>query len=267
MRYTLWSGLTIVLTLPIVALVVRIFDLLPGPMETDLTAVLQAPSLQHPFGTDQLGRDVLARVLDAVWLDYRIALTVTYVPMLVGMALGAAAGYFGGVVDVAVMRLADVVMAFPYLVIMIGVVAIVGPGLTGIYIAFFTVGWAFNARLTRAEMLVLREQQYITAARTLGLPTWRILCVHALPNLLKPNLVTSMATLVTSILGMATLSYLGLGVQPPRPEWGAIVAEGQEYVFTHWWIATLPGLVIALVGLGFSLVGDGLADLLDKGDR
>ena len=260
---TLWVGVAIVLALPLAAIVVDLFGLLPGPTETDLRAALQPPSLEHPFGTDQLGRDILSRVLSATWLDYRVALTLTYGPMLIGMVLGALAGYFGGWVDTIVMRLADVVMAFPFLVLMIAIIAVVGPGLTGIYVALFAIGWAFNARLTRAEMLVMREQQYIAAARTLGLPTRRILLVHALPNLLRPNLVTSMATIVTTILGIATLSYLGLGVQPPTPEWGALVAEGQEYLFTDWWVATMPGLVIAIVGLGFCLVGDGLADRLD----
>jgi peptide/nickel transport system permease protein len=262
--YTLAGGLVLVTGVPVAALVVQVFGLLPGPMTADLTAVLQPPSSGHPFGTDELGRDLLSRVLAAVWLDYGTALVLTYVPMAVGMVLGGVAGYAGGWVDVVIMRLADVAMAFPFIVMTVGIVAVVGPGLKGIYFAFFVVGWAFSARLTQAQMLVLREQQYIAAARTLGLPTWRILCVHALPNLLRPNLVTSMATLVTAILGMATLSYLGLGVQPPQPEWGAIVSEGQEYLFTHWWVATLPGLVIAVVGLGFSLIGDGLADLLGE---
>jgi peptide/nickel transport system permease protein len=259
-RRTLAIGATMVLLVPLAAIVVQVFGLLPGPQVKDFDAILQAPSLQHPFGTDQLGRDVLSRVLAATWLDYGLALVLAYVPMMVGIVLGAAAGYFGGAVDAVIMRLADLVLAFPFMVLILAVITVVGPGLWGLVIGALIIFWAFNARLTRAEMLVLREQQYMAAAKTLGLPTRRILLVHALPNLLRPNLVTTMSTIVINITLVAGLSYLGLGIQPPTPEWGAIVSEGQELLFTHWWLATLPGLVIVWAGIGFCLLGDGLAD-------
>lgn len=261
-RRTLHAGIAMVVAVPLLALVVRLFGLLPDPGQQDLSNVLAAPSLEHPFGTDAVGRDVLARVLSATWLDYQVAIVTTYAPLLIGVTAGALAGYFGGWLDTLLMRLVDVVMAFPFVVFIIAIVAVVGPGLTGVYIGLIGFGWAFYARLTRAEMLVLREQQYIAAAKTLGVPTWRILLVHALPNLLRPSIVTSMSTLVLNILALATLSYLGLGVQPPTAEWGAIVAEGQQYLFTEWWLSTLPGLVIVFVGVGFSLMADGLADRL-----
>lgn len=260
---TLWGGVAIVLLVPAAALVVSIFGLLPGPNQTNLGEVFQPPSVEHPFGTDQLGRDLLSRVLSATWLDYQVALTLTFVPMATGMVVGAVAGYFGGPLDTLIMRVTDVMMAFPFFVLVVAIIAAIGPGLTGVYVALLATGWAFSARLTRGEMLVLRESQYMSAARTLGLPTRRILFVHAFPNVLVPNLVASVSTVVTTILGIATLSYLGLGVQPPTPEWGAIIAEGQQYMFTHWWMATLPGLVLVLVGLGFSMLGDGVAERLD----
>jgi peptide/nickel transport system permease protein len=148
------------------------------------------------------------------------------------------------------------------MIFVLAFIAIFGPGLTGIYVGLVVFGWAFYARITRAEMLSLREQDFISAAKTLGFPTRRVVFVHAIPNLLRPNLVFSMATIVLNILALASLSYLGLGVRPPTPEWGAIVSDGQQDLFTSWWIATLPGLVIVLVGVGFSLIGDGLADRL-----
>lgn len=259
-RRTLVIGATIVLLVPLTAIAVKLFGLLPGPNVTDLAAVYRAPSLQHPFGTDQLGRDVLSRVLSATWLDYGLALMLSFAPMVVGLVLGAIAGFAGGILDAAIMRLADLVLAFPFFVLILAVVAVMGPGLGAVVLGTLIIFWAFNARLTRGEMLVLREQPYMHAARTLGLPAWRILAVHALPNLLRPNLVTAMSTVVINITLIAGLSYLGLGIQPPAPEWGAIVAEGQPQLFTQWWLSCLPGLVIVWAGIGFCVLGDGLAD-------
>jgi peptide/nickel transport system permease protein len=162
------------------------------------------------------------------------------------------------------MRLVDVVIAFPFLILVIAILAIVGPGLTGLYIAVLAVGWSIYARLTRAEMLVLREQQFMLAAQALGFSRRRIILRHAMPNLLRPNLVFSMADFVLNILLVASLSYLGLGVQPPTPEWGAIVADGQNFLLNAWWITTLTGLVIVVVGVGLSLIGDGLAERMGE---
>ncbi len=188
----------------------------------------------------------------------------TYIPLLTGMAVGAVAGYFGGWVDSVLMRLVDVVIAFPFLILVIALLAIVGPGLTGMYIAVLAVGWSIYARVTRAEMLVLREQQFMLAGEALGFSRLRIITRHAIPNLLRPNLVFSMADFVLNILLAASLSFLGLGVQPPRAEWGAMVSEGQTYLLSAWWITTLPGIVIVVVGVGLSLIGDGLAERLGE---
>jgi peptide/nickel transport system permease protein len=162
------------------------------------------------------------------------------------------------------MRLVDVVIAFPFLVLVIVILAVVGPGLKGLYIAVLAVGWSMYARLTRAEMLVLREQQFVLAAESLGFSRWRIIFRHAVPNLLRPNIVFSMADFVLNILLAASLSFLGLGVRPPTAEWGAMVAEGQNFLLNAWWITTLPGLVIVIVGIGLSLIGDGLAERLGE---
>ena len=163
------------------------------------------------------------------------------------------------------MRAVDVVVAFPFIVLVIAVIAIVGPGLLGVYIGITVVGWALYARLTRAEMLVLREQQFVLAAQSLGYSHDRIVFRHPLPNLLRPNLVFSTLDIVLNILVLASLSFLGLGVQPPTAEWGAMVAEGRRFLLTAWWISTMPGLVIVVSGVGFSLIGDGLADRLGTG--
>jgi peptide/nickel transport system permease protein len=189
---------------------------------------------------------------------------MTYVPLVTGVVLGALAGYFGGWVDSVIMRLVDVVIAFPFLVLVIAILAVVGPGLKGMYIAVLAVGWSMYARLTRAEMLVLREQQFVLAAQALALPRRRVIFRHAVPNVLRPNVVFSMADFVLNILLAASLSFLGLGVRPPTAEWGAMVADGQNFLLNAWWITTLPGLVIVVVGIALSLIGDGLAERLGE---
>jgi peptide/nickel transport system permease protein len=259
--YTLTIGLTIVVGMFVLGVSAPLLGF-HDPNEQDLTNALAAPSFDHPFGTDNVGRDILARVLAATPLDYLVSITTTYAALAIGLGLGAVSGYFGGWVDSLIMRLADVVIAFPFIIFALACVAVFGAGLTAIFIGFIAFGWAPFARITRAEMLVLRERQYMLAAKSLGLPLRRILWVHALPNLVRPNLVYSMATIVLNVVVLASLSYLGVGVQPPTPEWGAIVADGQQYLFTQWWVATLPGLFIVIVGAGFSLLGDGLADRL-----
>jgi peptide/nickel transport system permease protein len=165
------------------------------------------------------------------------------------------------------MRAVDVVVAFPFIVLVIAVIAIVGPGLLGVYIGITVVGWALYARLTRAEVLVLKDQQFVLAAKSLGFSNLRVMFRHVLPNVIRPNLVFSTVDIVLNILVLASLSFLGLGVQPPEAEWGLMVAEGQTFLLTAWWISTLPGVMIVLAGIGFSLVGDGLADRLGRGRR
>ena len=234
------------------------------PIEADLSSTLQPPSLAHPFGTDNFGRDLMARTLYGARIDLQIGLIATYVPFIYGVALGAVAGYVGGWFDTLLMRLVDISIAFPFLVLIIFILTILGPGIKNMYIAIFLVAWSMYARLARAEMLIIREQEYILAARSLGYGTFRIVFRHALPNLLGPSIVFSVADVVLNILLAASLSFFGMGVQPPAPEWGAIVADGRDWLLQAWWIATLPGIALVVTGLGFSLIGDGLAKMLGQ---
>jgi peptide/nickel transport system permease protein len=264
-----WSRVTFVIGLAILAAVVVLGLLAPwispdDPNKLDLLHRLATPSFSHPMGTDTFGRDIFSRVLHALRVDLQVTFFVTYAPLIVGMALGAVAGYKGGWFDAVLMRVVDAVIAFPFLVLVIAIVAISGAGLRGVYIGVPLVGWALYARLTRGEMLVLREQDFMLAATGLGYSTPRILLRHAMPSLLRSNIVFSAADLVLNLLLLASLSYLGLGAQPPTAELGVMVADGQSVLLEAWWVATLPGLTIVLLGVSFSLIGDGLADRLGQ---
>jgi peptide/nickel transport system permease protein len=262
-NWTLWVGVGILAVVALAAIFAPLVAPFP-PNEQNLANAFQAPSWSHLMGTDNLGRDIFSRVVYAGRVDLQIGFITTYIPLLTGVALGAIAGYLGGRVDTVIMRLVDVVIAFPFLVLVIAILAVVGPGLKGMYIAVLAVGWSMYARLTRAEMLVLREQQFVLAAESLALSRRRIIFRHAVPNVLRPNLVFSMADFVLNILLAASLSFLGLGVRPPTAEWGAMVADGQNFLLNAWWITTFPGIVIVIVGIGLSLIGDGLAERLGE---
>jgi peptide/nickel transport system permease protein len=260
---TLWLGVAIVSVIAFVSAAAPLLGF-SDPNQQDLLAALQPPSLAHPFGTDQLGRDVLTRVVYGGRIDLTFAVITTIIPFVLGVLAGTWAGYRGGWVDTTLSRVVDGVVAFPFIVLILAIVAIVGPGLTGAYIGVLAVGWALYARLARGETLVERQREYILAAQTLGYSTQRIVFRHALPNVLRASVVFAMADVVLNILLLSALSFLGLGVSPPTPEWGALVADGQDVLLTAWWVSTLPGLVIVLVGIGFSLIGDGLADRLGR---
>ncbi|MDA0231477.1 MAG: ABC transporter permease [Proteobacteria bacterium] len=234
------------------------------PYYQDYDQLLLPPSGSHLFGTDQLGRDLFSRVVYGIRIDMMVGFIITFVPMIYGVAIGALAGYFGGVLDAVLMRLLDTAIAFPFLVLIIVVIAILGPGVHSIYIAVFLVAWTMYARLARAEMLVERSKDYMLAAKTLGYPTSRIIFRHALPNIIGSSVVFSMADFVLNILLLSGLSFLGLGIQPPEPEWGSMVAEGRDFIFENWWICTLPGVAIVIAGTALSLIGDGLAHRLGQ---
>jgi peptide/nickel transport system permease protein len=264
-RFVRSSGLSAAVGIAILVVIVTAALLAPviapyPPNKIDILNSLQAPSWSHLMGTDDVGRDVFSRVLYGVRLDIFVVLLVTYLPLPIGVLLGAIAGYFRGVTDGIISRVVDVVIAFPFLVLVIAVVAITGPGLRGAIIGILVGGWAMYARLARGEMLVLREQQFILAARALGYSHTRIVVKHALPNLLRSSIVFSAADIVINLLLLAGLSFLGLGVQPPTAELGAIVASGQSYLLSAWWIATLPGLVLVVIGVAVSMVGDAIGD-------
>ena len=262
-RISLWVGVAIIGTSTLLA-VIHPWLGLPAPNAVDLGNGLSAPSRTHPFGTDDVGRDILSRSLAGLALDLRVAVQVTALSVLTGTCLGALAGFAGGIVDTVIMRCADVVLAFPFMVLVIAIIAVFGPGLTGVYIGMPLAGWALYARLTRAEMLAVRERDFVDAARTLGYPRHRIFLRHALPNVIQPSVVYSTVDVVFNIIVLASLSYLGLGVQPPTAELGSIINDGQQYVLSAWWIAVLPGALLVCVGIGFSLLGDALSARLGQ---
>ncbi len=231
-----------------------------GQNELDFSNLLSGPSPQHLFGTDENGRDVFSRTLYALRVDLAIVVFVTYLPLPIGVLVGAIAGYFGGWVDAVISRITDTMIAFPFFVLVIAVIAIVGPGVKGMMIGVPIAAWALYARLARSEMLVLREQQFMLATTALGYSRRRAIFRHAVPNLMRSALVYSTIDMVVNLLLLASLAYLGLGAQPPNAELGSIINEGQSTLLSAWWVATLPGLVVVLFGIGAGLVGDGLSD-------
>ncbi len=231
-----------------------------GQNELDFSNVLSAPSPDHLMGTDANGRDILSRTMYALRVDLAIVVFVTYVPLPLGVIVGAIAGYFGGWIDTIISRITDTMIAFPFMVLVIAVIAIVGPGVKGMLIGVPIAAWALYARLARSEMLVLREQQFMLATTALGYSRFRSIFRHAVPNLMRSALVYSTIDMVVNLLLLASLAYLGLGAQPPNAELGSIINEGQSTLLSAWWVATLPGLVVVLFGVGAALVGDGLSD-------
>ena len=232
------------------------------PLTFDYTAILAPPSLAHPFGTDNFGRDGLSRVIHAYRIDMQIAIFATVPPFVFGTLVGAFVGYAGGVALSIFGRVVDAIITFPFLVLVIAIVAVLGPGLGNMYIAVFVIGWVFYARLVAAEIAVQKRLDYADAGRAMGYGTFRIVFRHLLPNAITPALVYWMTDMALAILLGSSLGYLGLGAQPPAAEWGVQIADGKNFMATAWWIAVFPGIAIVITGLGFSLIGDGLAELL-----
>ncbi len=232
------------------------------PNAFDYTALLQGPSILHPMGTDNFGRDVLSRVIHAYTIDMQIAFFATIFPFVFGTIVGALVGYAGGIAEILFGRVVDAVITFPFLVLVIAIVSVLGPGLVNMYIAVGVVGWVFYARIIAAEIKVQKRLDYADAGRAMGYTHLRIIFHHLLPNSITPALVYWMTDMALAILLGASLGYLGLGAQPPEAEWGVLIADGKNFMATAWWISVFPGLAIVLTGLGFSLAGDGLAELL-----
>jgi peptide/nickel transport system permease protein len=249
-----------------------LFTLFPGffapydPLAFDYTSLSHPPSLAHPFGTDNFGRDVLSRVIWATRVDMQIAVFCTVFPLIFGTIVGALTGYYGGWLDAVFGRLVDLVITFPFLVIVIAIVAVLGPGLINMYIAVSAVGWVFYAQLMRADVQVQKQSDYAAAARVLGYNEARIIFRHLLPNAITPIIVYWMTDMALDILLGSSLGYLGLGAQPPTAEWGVIIADGKNFMSTAWWISVFPGVAIVFAGVGFSLVGDGIADFFRRRD-
>jgi peptide/nickel transport system permease protein len=232
------------------------------PNAHDFEQLLQAPSAAHPFGTDNFGRDVLTRVLTGAAIDLRIGVLAAVFPFVFGSLLGAAAGYYGRWVDTLVMRTVDVFTAVPFFVLVTAIVAFLGPGEVNVFVAIGAAGWVTYSRLVRGEVLRERSLDYVAAGRALGFPRWRILLGHVLPNALPPAIIYLTSDVVLIILTTASLGFLGLGVRPPAPEWGMMMAEGREFLSNGWWVAAMPGFACLYAGLAFMLLGDGVADLL-----
>lgn len=233
------------------------------PLAQDLYNRLKPPSLDHPFGTDDFGRDILSRVIYGSRISLRIGVVAVVIALALGTAIGLVAGYWGGVLDQLLMRLMDLLLAFPSILLAIGIVAILGPGLENAMLAIGLVAVPQYARLVRASALSVREMDYVQASRALGSGHMRILLVAILPNCLAPLIVQATLGLATAILDAAGLSFLGLGAQPPMPEWGAMLSNGRELIVRAPWVLTFPGLAIFFTVLAFNLFGDGLRDSLD----
>jgi peptide/nickel transport system permease protein len=258
--WSLTVGLVIVAALVVVALVNRFF--IGNPNSLHLLSALQGPSLAHPFGTDNFGRDVLERVLASTGTDLMIGFLCVIPALCIGTTVGIVAGYFGGWGDALLMRIVDVMVAFPFLVLVIAIVAALGAGITNMFIAVAAVGWVSYARLARSETQVIRQHDYVAAARVLGFSRRRILARHVLPNAIVQPLIYSTSDFIGYIILGSALGFLGLGVQPPHAEWGAMIADGQNYLTQAPWITIAPGLAIVFVGTAFVLLGDGLAVVL-----
>ncbi len=238
------------------------------PLETDPSKVLQPPSAQHWFGTDQLGRDILSRVIVATGLDFGMALAAVLLSFGIGCALGACAGYYGGWIDRVVSRLADTIMAFPLFVLAMAIVAALGNTVENIIYATAIINLPFYIRVARSEVNVRRNAGFVEAARLAGNTEARILAFHLFPNILPPVMVQISLNMGWAILNAAGLSFIGLGVRPPQPEWGIMVAEGASYMISgEWWVSFFPGVVLMLAVFCFNLLGDGLRDMIDPRRR
>jgi peptide/nickel transport system permease protein len=249
-------GFTVILLAAIFAPLVTAYD----PIAIDLGNPLQAPSWAHLMGTDHLGRDVFTRVVFAARVDLQIGAIGVALPLIIGTVVGLVAGYYGGWIDAVIGRIVDVIIAFPFLVLVIAIVAMLGPGLINLYIALTVVSWVLYTRIVRAETIALKKREYVLAARNLGFGHLRIMFRHILPNAIAPALVFGMSDFALDVQVGATLSFFGLGAQPPTPEWGLMIAESRSMMLTAPWVVVGPGLAIVLVSLVVSLIGDGLAD-------
>jgi peptide/nickel transport system permease protein len=266
-RLPLIAGLAL-LAIAIGAVLLAPVLLSQSPNTIDVLRPLAPPLTPgHPLGTDQFGRDIWARILYGGRIDLAIAFGATAVTLVSGTIIGLVAGYFGGRVDNVLMRIVDLVFAFPFLVLIIAIIAMLGPSIFNMFVAIWITSWVAYARIMRAQTVVAKKQQYVLAARALGYGRLRVMLRHILPNTASAVIIFSMVDAIGNIILASALGFLGLGAQPPTPEWGTMIADGQNYILTAWWLATFPGLAVVFVGVAFSLIGDGLADVLRAGDR
>jgi peptide/nickel transport system permease protein len=255
------GGVSILGTIVLLALLAPVVGM-HDPTSQDLLHTLQGPSWSHLLGTDDLGRDVWSRLLYGARTDLRVAFLAVLFPFVIGTLVGLVSGYYGGWIDTVMNWLVNIVVAFPFYVLIIALVFALGSGTRNIYIAITIVGWVSYARIVRGEVIVAKRREYVLAARSGGLSDARILLRHLLPNVITQAIVFAMSDIVLDILAIVTLGYLGLGVQPPTADWGRMIADGQTFLTTHWELSTLPGIAVVITALGLSLLADGLADLL-----
>jgi peptide/nickel transport system permease protein len=256
------AGAAIILALILSAFLAPVFTPY-DPVKQNLGEMLSAPSFKHPLGTDRYGRDVLTRILYGCQYALIIGVGVVAIQLLVGVTLGLMAGYYGGFVESVIMRFTDVFLSIPSIVLAVTIAGFLGGGVQNVIITIGAIGWRDYARLVRGEVLSAKERTYVEAARAVGCGHLRIMLHHILPHTVGPVIAYSAFAAGVAILWAAALSFLGLGAQPPTPEWGAMLADGREDMRDAWWIATFPGLAIMLVVLGFNFFGDALRNALD----
>jgi peptide/nickel transport system permease protein len=255
-------GLAVVVLLVLVAVLAPILPL-QSPYRQDLATRLQPPGASHWFGTDELGRDLFSRVANGARITLYIVALVGAIVVPIGLLVGTVSGYLGGVVDIVLMRITDIFLAFPRLILALAFVAALKPGIENAVIAIALTSWPPYARIARAETITVRNAAYIKAAQMQGASSLRILWRHIVPLCASSVIVRLTLDMAGIILTAAGLGFLGLGAQPPMPEWGAMISSGREYLLDQWWVSTIPGIAIFVVSLGFNLLGDGLRDVLD----
>lgn len=246
------------------SITIQPFQLAPqDPTAQNLDQRLHPPSAEYPLGSDRLGRDLLSRLLYGARLSLQISVVVVSISLAIGTVVGVVAGYVGGVVDDVLMRLVDVVLAFPGILLALVVAGILGPSLTNVMVALAVVGWTQYARVVRGSVLSVKEQDFVKASQLVGLSRPRLVGRHVVPHVISPVIVLATMDMATVVLATAGLSFLGLGAQPPTPEWGTMLASGRNYLQDAWWIANFPGLAIMLTVFAFNILGDSLRDILD----
>jgi len=254
-------GLAIILMWAIAAIIAPVTGM-RDPLAQEIGDRLQPPSAKYWFGTDELGRDVFSRVIYGARISLPIGFVVIMFAMFIGSLVGATAGYIGGIYDLLIMRVADMILAFPSIVLALAIAAVLGPGIMNALIAMVLVWWPEYARLMRSQVLSVKNSEYVIAATAIGVPPVRMLVLHILPNTFAPILVKASLDAGSAILNIAALSFIGLGAVPPTPEWGAMISLGR-YHFYNWWLTTFPGLAILMVVLGYNFFGEGVRDAFD----
>lgn len=235
------------------------------PNEQDMNAILASPTFEHWLGTDQLGRDVWARLIFSARVDVPVSIAAVLLPFVVGTLLGIIAGYRGGLFDALVSRVGEVLLAFPFMVLVIALVFVFGSGVMSVFLAFSVSGWVSYAFIARGGAITESTREYVLAAQTLGYGSGRIVLRHLLPNVVTQSVLYAMSDIVMTVTAIVGLGFLGLGIQPPTAEWGSMIADGMPFLTSHWLIATAPGLAVVTFGIGLSMIGDGLASWLKVG--